>query len=748
MAKNKTSPTPKNIPQKPLIFNQATKIIKEPEVLIAPIPNTERNFWIVAGIITVCALIAYLPGFQNGYVWDDMFYIVNNEDLRQVSLKNFKTLVSDYYLGNWHPLTMVTYYIEYSLVKDTAWVYHFNNTIIHIINSILVFKVVEKLSKNFLIGAITSVLFAIHPLHVESVVWAAERKDVLYTLFLLLSFWQYLKYVTVVRGDTDNGNAVDVVRVAVVSVPTDNMSAKVVSGDTDNGNSGDTDNGETKNWKNKHLWYALGLFILSCLSKGMAVILPVVFLITDYFLLNRKQIVKIGIEKAPFFIVSLITGIISIKAQSDAGANATKVISDAYSFSERFFMINYGVLYYWVKMVLPTNLIAFYPYPQKPTGTIPSIYYSAFAGVLVLAITLFWAGRKNKLVWWGGLYFLIVIFPVSQVLPVGSALMADRYFYVSSIGPLVILAVLANKLYQKAATNKLMPGIGAVLLLGLTFLSFNQSTKWKDTLTLFTPIYEKYPSDPMVTSNMGWYWFGKKDNEKAKFYFEETHKTTFKTADVHTALGQIYFDEKKYDMTVDNFEAALKIKPKEMQNLHWMLGAAYYYTGKYNIAIDETKIALEKSDNKNQFAHNIMGLCLAKQGNEDEAMKRYQTAMNLDVKFADPHINISTILNHKGDHIGEIKELEKAIKIDPKATVAYKNLGVAYKSMNDWQNAVKAWQQGISADKKDGSFDYNIGLEYGQHGDFPNGIKAMQNAVAKGDQNAVTFLTQRGIPLK
>jgi protein O-mannosyl-transferase len=179
-----------------------------------------------------------------------------------------------------------------------------------------------------------------------------------------------------------------------------------------------------------------------------------------------------------------------------------------------------------------------------------------------------------------------------------------------------------------------------------------------------------------------------------------------------------------------------------------MLGAAYYYTGKYNIAIDETKIALEKSENKNQFAHNIMGLCLAKQGNEDEAMKRYQTAMSLDAKFADPHINISTILNHNGDHDGEIKELEKAIKIDPKATVAFKNLGVAYKAKGDWQNAIKAWGKGIIADKKDGSFDYNIGLEYGQHGDFPNGIKAMQSAVAKGDQNAVTFLTQRGIPLK
>lgn len=188
MAKNKISQTSKNVAQKPQSINQVIKILKEPKVLIAPIDYTQRNFWILAGIIVLCTLIALSPGFQNGYVWDDMFYIVNNEDLRQVSFKNFKTLVSDFYLGNWHPLTMITYYIEYSLVKDTAWVYHFNNTVIHIINSILVFKVVEKLSKNFLIGAITAVLFAIHPLHVESVIWVAERKDVLYTLFCFCLF--------------------------------------------------------------------------------------------------------------------------------------------------------------------------------------------------------------------------------------------------------------------------------------------------------------------------------------------------------------------------------------------------------------------------------------------------------------------------------------------------------------------------------------------------------------------------------
>lgn len=705
MAKSKPSSPAKSQSAKS-VESQSTKTASTVNFIAPPIENTPRNFKILLGIIVGATLIAYLPGFQNGFVWDDMFYIVNDEDLRKVSFDNFYKLISDFYLGNWHPLTMLTYYLEYTLVKDTAWVYHLNNTIIHILNSILVFKVIEKLSKNFLVGAVTAVLFAIHPLHVESVVWAAERKDVLYTLFLLLSFRQYLKYSDALE-----------------------------------------ESGKTQ-WNNKHLWFALVLFILSCFSKGMAVILPVVFLLTDYFLLNRRNLIQIGIEKAPFFLISLIFGLISIKAQSEAGANATKVISSSYSLGERFFMINYGMLTYWLKMLVPANMLAFYPYPQKPTGVIPSSYYSSFAGIIVIALLVYFLGRRNKLVWWGGLYFLIVIFPVSQVLPVGSALMADRYFYVSSIGPLMLIGLFANYLYQKASTNKAFPSIATIVLLAFTFLSFRQSTKWKDTLTLFTPVFEKYPSDPMVTSNLGWYWFLKKDNEKAKFYFEETHKTNFKTADVHTALGQIYFDEKKYKLTVENFEAALKLKPEEMKNLHWMLGGAYFYTGEYDKAVAESQIALDKSDNKNQFANNIMGLALCKKGDEVEGRKYYEKALSLDPKFADPYVNISTIYNHQGNHEKEIEILQKALKVDKKAMTAYKNLGVAYKTQGKWQDAIKVWEQGAQMDAKDGSFYYNIGLEYGQHGDIPNGVKAMQKAVARGDSNAISFLTVRGIPLK
>lgn len=701
MSKNIATKGFKTSQQKPSV-----SALPAEEVVRYKINNTPENFRIVCLLIAVLCILVYLPGFQNGFVWDDLFYVVNNEDIRQLSLQNLWNSVSKFYLGNWHPLTMLTYYLEYTFAKDSSWVYHFTNTIIHIFNSILVVKLVEKLSKNFLIGSLTGILFAVHPLHVESVIWAAERKDVLYTLFFLLSFLQYLRY-------------------------TDSLKEQ-----------------DSINLKHKNLIFSGFLFLLSCLSKGMAVVLPIVLLITDYILLNRKSLYKILIEKIPFLIISLIIGIISIKAQSEAGANASKVINNTFSLSERFFMINTGVLFYWIKMILPFKLLAFYPYPDKDTGSIPSFYYLAFIGIIFLVGLLYWSGRKNRLVWWSGLYFLVVIFPVSQILPVGSALMADRYFYVSSIGPLVLIGILANKIFQSAFTNKISPIIGGILILGLSFLSFKQSTVWKDALSLFSPVHKVYPDDPMINSNLGWYYFRNKDKETAKFYFEETHKTTFKTADVYTALGQIYFDEKKYDLTVSNFEAALKLKPEEMKNLHWMLGAAYYHTDNYPKAIEESQIALDKSDNKNPYAQNIMGLCLAKLGKTEDAIERYRLSAKNNPKFADPYINISTIYNQRGDHSREIQVLEKAIRLDPKAIIAYKNLGVAYKSIGKWQEAIRIWKKGAEVDLKDGSFDYNIGLEYGQHGDIDSGIRSMRSAVAKGDSNAPEFLTQRGIPLK
>jgi protein O-mannosyl-transferase len=679
------------------------------EELLPTLEATPRNRKIVLAILAVCCLVAYIPGFENGFVWDDMIYIVNNEMFKKVSWENFKTIWTipeGFVLGNFHPLTITSNYLEYMLVGENAWLYHFNNTLLHIANSYLVYRVTEKISKNFLVGAITGILFACHPLHVESVVWAAERKDVLYTFFLLLSFRQYLKY-------------------------TDHLAEKGLEWDI----------------KHRDLWISLALFVLSCLSKGMAVVLPVVLVMTDYFVLGRKQIMKIGMEKAAFFGVALATGLVSIMAQREAGADATKVLSAAYTGTERFFIIHYGVLQYWIKMILPVGLLPFYPYPQKPDNQLPSEFYGAFFIILMLVGAFWFFGRRNPLIAWSGLYFAIVILPVSQALPVGSAIAADRYFYVSSVGPLMLLGLLGNYLYRKASFRKSAPTVAAVVVLAFTFLSFRQATIWKDPLTLFPRVLEKYPDDPLMVSNMGWYYFKEKDMKQAKYYFELTHdKGNFKTTDSHVALGQIYFDEQNYAKTVEHFEGAIKLKPEdfEMKKLRWMLATAYYYVGDLEKAKAAAEYSLKYIPN-NPFAINVLGLIEVKKGNLAEAEKLYNQAIKANDKFQDPFVNMSVIYNQRGEHDKEIAILEKAVKIkDEKKTTAYKNLGVAYKAAGQWQKCIDVWKQGSVLDPKDGSFDYNIAQVYGQNQNEAEGSKFMISAVEKNDANALFVVNQAG----
>lgn len=696
MSKQKAKPiAPK--PQASVVKPAAIPKTIKPHIEIPPIPYNQRNYWILCGLLVVSCVVIYLPGFWNDFVWDDHFYIVNNRYIHDISWENLKEVLTGYMLGNYHPLTVFSNYIEYSLVGSRAWVFHLDNLIIHIVNSWLVFKLIYRLYPNFLIAAVTSVLFAIHPLHVESVVWAAERKDVLYTLFLLISFRYYLRY--------------------------------------------------WEEEKSRKLYLLSFLFfVLSCLSKGMAVVLPLVLLLTDFLFLKRKLDVKLILEKVPFFLIALGTGILSILAQRSAGADASSVLAMAYSTVERFFFICYGLAYYWVKMIFPVNLYAFYPYPQL-TGLrkLPAEYYMFFFALLAIVLTIYVLGRKDARIWWGGLFFFVVILPVAQILPVGSAMMADRYFYVSSIGPLFLLGVFANYLYQKGGlVNKILPFLGGIMLLTYGGLALQRAMIWKDPFTLFSDVLKKYPEDPMVMSNIGWWYYAKSDTANAIMYFEKTHEKNLRTADIHYALGQMYFEKKDYAKTLYNFEEAIKLKPQDMRNLYWMLGTACYYANDYTKAILYSEKAIEvMKDNAN--AWNILGLANTRLKEFDKAEGYYKKAMAIDNKFYDPYVNMGHLYNQKGDHEKEIEFLGKAIKMDPKGTLAYKNMGVAYVALGQDENAIKYWKLGSKADPKDGSFDYNIGLRYATKGNIPEAIVWYKQAAKKGDQTAVQLLNARGI---
>ncbi len=650
--------------------------------------SLEQNLgrWIPA-IFAALILISYLPVWQNTFVWDDKPYIILNDYVKNFDLKG---LLTEYHVGNYHPLTMLSLAIEYFLVKEQTWLYHLDNLILHTLNSWLVFKLIQKLNNNFWVALFTGALFAIHPLHVESVAWVAERKDVLYTIFLLLSLWYYIKF------------------------------------------------DETQDKK----WYAVSilLFLASCLSKGMAVVLPALLIITDYCFLKKPINAKLFINKIPYFILTLFFAYMATHAQKDAGADATSVISSAYTLGERILISCYAFCFYWVKTIVPFKLYAFYPYPGKPNGSLPAIYSGAFLGVILLVGAILWFGRNDKRIWWAGAFFLISVSTVLQFpFPVGSAIVADRYYYLSSIGPLFLLGLAFNRFYQK---SKAALPVFAIVALGLCGLSFKQTGTWKNGLTLFTPTDKEFPNDAMILSNLGWYYLENQEFPTAKGYLMRADDGGFKNGDVCRTIGSMFLDEGDSKTALKYFEKATQYLPKTNRT-NWLLGTAHYGLGDMANAEKYYREAVANEPKNSEYL-NVWGLSLTGLNRFEESRKVFDEAIKLNPKLWDAYLNHSYTYRLEKKFDQEIKELDALLSKNSDYLTAYRNIGVTYVDLKQDDNAIEYWKKGAERDKT-GEYEYNIGINYVSRGDIKTATEWYIKSAKEGNSNAKDILEKNGV---
>lgn len=640
--------------------------------------------WIPA-ILSILVFASYIPIWQNSFVWDDKPYITINDFVKNFDIKSIFT---EYVVGNYHPLTVLSLAIEYALVGEKTWLYHLDNLILHVLNSWLVFKIIQRLNANFLVSFVTAVLFAIHPLHVESVAWAAERKDVLYTFFLLLSLWYYIRF-----DETNN---------------------KVFYG------------------------VSILLFIASCLSKGMAVVLPAILIITDLCFLEKPAEGKV-LNKVPYFIITAIFAYLATHAQKDAGADASTVIGSAYTIGERVLLTAYAFCFYWVKTILPYNLYPFYPYPNKVTGSIPAIYSLAFIGALLLIGAIIWFGRKDKRIWWAGAFFLIAISTVLQILPVGSALVADRYYYLSSVGPLFLIGLLINKVY--ASSKGILTGfiIVSLILCGMTFV---QTGKWKNELVLFTDADKAFPNDAMILSNLGWYYLNNKEFPTAKEYLKRADDGGFKNGDVCRTIGSMFLDEGDNATALKYFQKADQYLPKTNRT-NWLFATVYYRMGDYKNANHYYKITLENEPNNAEY-WTAYGLSLIGSEEYDAARQAFKKSMAIKPEYWDAYLNHAFSYRKEGNYEQEIKELKDLIEKAPHYGPAYKNLGVTYVDLKQDDNAIEYWRRATVRDST-GDFEYNIGINYANRSDIETAKQWYIKSAKKGNANARTILKNNGV---
>ena len=499
---------------------------------------SEQKLYISLAIIFLVTLISFFPSFKNAFVgWDDEGYLHENISyLSDISSQGIKNIFSNFIMANYHPLTILVYAVQYNMFELNPFPYHLTNVILHLLNTILVFWFIYKLSGKYLPALITALLFGIHPLHVESVSWISETKDVLYGFFFIISLILYLKY--------------------------------------------------RENKKLSIYALSVAMFILSCLSKGMAVTLPMVLILIDYYY-EKKFSLKQIYNKIVFFAIALIFGIVAIKSQV-SGEGIYNI--SAYNTIDKITFPFYALLIYLYKMFLPINLAIIYSYPLKETGSIPIEYFLSPIIFIALCAIVYIYGRKNYKLVFGTLFYLFTIAIVIQILPVGINIASERYFYISSIVELFI-----NKC---PSLKNIGFGIGILVLLILAYLSFERTKVWENSLTLWSDLLDKHPNIANIdkayygianhyykTENIKDPAIIKSRQDSAIKYFKGA---IFKNPNNEKALnnlGNAYYQRQQYDSAYIYYNKLVTIKPNYTLGLQNM-GNYYYVKGQFDTAIE------------------------------------------------------------------------------------------------------------------------------------------------------------------
>jgi tetratricopeptide (TPR) repeat protein len=580
--------------------------------------DSDKLKWFILIVVVLITFICFIPSLNNQFTtWDDDSYITQNPYITSFSTPNIKALCTKEFVGNWQPLTMLTYAWNYSTSKLNPGAYFLTNLILHLLNVCLVFllalSLLENMVKkgyagikgNYLFAGLCALWFGIHPMHVESIAWASERKDVLYTFFYLVSLLFYMRYI--------------------------------------------------KEKKLKWMLYVFVFFFLSCLSKPMAVVLPLSLLAID-ILLKRKIEVKLFTEKLPLFMLSLIMGGLAFYEQQHGGAVTS---FQALTFGERIMFPAYGFIMYCLKFVLPINLSSYYPYPDLTGPPLPAIFFIApFIAIALISIPLYIAYKKGnnnfRLTVFGiGFYLANLVF-VLQFISVGKTIMADRYSYVSYFGLFFTLLYLAFTLIEKRNAFSMpiqIALLGVTLLFSIT--CYARTKVWHSTETLWRDVATKYPMKVgEAYESLGNYYAATGNLDSAYTNYKVLSTIYFRDPYVFDRLGNICLQKQDFEQALISFNKSLAIDSN------------YYFSivDRANVYARMTKFTLALAD----YSH----ACRINPTDEKVLLKKGTVEMNM------------------GDIKAALIDFNKTLTIDPNNLTCMYVISIAYKKSMDYTSAL------------------------------------------------------------
>jgi len=547
-------------------------------------------------------------------------------------------------MGNYHPLTILSYAVEYHMAGSSPFLYHFDNILFHLLNIALFAWMMWLLTKKSYATIIAAALFAIHPMRVESVVWAAERKDVLYTLFYLLASISYIFYLTKTTR------------------------------------------------KPRYYLFALILFLFSVLSKGQAVVLPLTFILIDYWY-KKKITFRSQSDKIPFFAIALLFGILAILAQSSS-LTSQRLVS--YPVFERFLFAAYNITAYLYKLIFPYDLACFYGYPTPDKMGL--IYVSSLLTLIILAV-VFLRFKNNRTILFGSLFFLATIFIVIQILPIGNAIIADRYTYIPYIGLFFIIGMLLDKLL----TGNPKLRIPVLSLLAVQFIvfavaSYLQSETWQNNETLWNRALKNNPEEGMCYNNLGVNYIDKKEYDKALGLLQKSilYKETFtEVYRAYSNIGKIYSETGKDREAIKNFSTAVEIAPT-FQDGYFNRGLSYTTVGKYDSAIADFTTIIKKLKPDHAESYYSRAIAYNKKKLSDSAISDYTRAIEINPGYGEAYTNRGNIYFNRGNYDDAIANYIMALKYTPHDGITWLNRSYSYFKKQTYSAALADAEKAIS----------------------------------------------------
>jgi len=639
------------------------------------IRRKDKRIRILLLLIVVVTFICFSPILKNDFVnIDDEKLITENILVSNGSMVSIADIfTSAIQTPHYKPFVILTWNLEYRAFGFDPFWFHFNNLILHILNCILVFFLCLTVCRHLQISGnnrlyisfFIALIFGIHPMHVESVAWATERKDVMFSLFFLAGILTYFKYLEVKSRS--------------------------------------------------YIWLCLSVicYLLSILSKTAGITLFAVYFLVDY-LVKRKLSVKLFLEKIPFLAILIfgffIYGLTSDFQEHAAGIadgvfsqNVTEVASnlaDLPSFYKRILIICYRFLFWIVHTLMPVKLSIVYPRNDFIEMIGPVIHILPLLILFLAFLTIYYRKRSMLLVW-GVMFYFINISPALSKGDVGiSVFLSDRYTYIPSIGIFFVVVagiyILADKRFP--ARKYLKETIMIIIVFLLCIGCYRRSGTWRTSETLFMDVVEKFPGRvPVAYNNLGLYYRKNNNIDKAIAYYEKTIAISPDYYLPYNNLGKIYFEQGNDDLAIEYFNKAIELDP-EMPSALSNRGSAYGRKKNYERALEDMNKAVEV-DPGYYISYKNRGLVYSFMNKHDLSKKDYSEYL----KFQPADYEILNARGVANQHLKEneeaIKDFNLTLKYNPQFGLGYLNRSYSYYALGKKQlakqDAIRAQQMGV-----------------------------------------------------